>query len=245
MTTKNYPDLIAKLLATAESLAQSGREEAAATYLAKASELQLEHMISDSDLRQSGKGPTDEIIAMTVRGVDKGAAFVKAKRDLVAGLASIFHCKVNMAMDRSIMTLYGYESDVTFVQQLLDSLLIQLHSHMLHDAGQELRRAFHVDRSWKTSYAHGWVNRVVSRLRDFRKAQEFAAGQEMSTAVVLRDRSVAVTEYYNDRFAGKIRAGYKNQSVRDARGAAAGADAGNRADLGGTRIETNRKSLPR
>lgn len=236
--TNDRAALIAKLLSTAESLAAQGNEEAAATYTAKASALQLKYMIEDSEIRQAAgdKRADDPLVSHVVIGVEKRGGYVKARRDLVASLASIFHCKITMAHDRSSMTIYGYRSDVDFVQTIFTSLVTQMMRNMEHDA--RMMPAGESARTWRTSYAHGWAYRVVTRLRAARTAQECAAYTNTpGTAIVLRDRSQAVQDYYDELFAGrKMRAGYANRSIRSGDGHRRGDAAGARADLGGPRL---------
>lgn len=238
MTTKNYPDLINKLLAKANG---TDNELEASTYLAKASALQLEHMISDSDLRaaQGEAAPVDELNAYAVKNLPKGGGYIKARRDIVFGLASIFHCRVTIAPDRSVVRLYGHQSDIDFIQALYDSLSIQMLRHMETDAPRG------VDRSWRTSFAHGWVARVVTRLRAARSTQETEASSATpGTAIVLRSRDVAVQDFFSRQMGGaKLRASYKNRSVRSAAGLYAGDAAGMRADLGGRALGTTRREL--
>lgn len=247
MTTNNtprhdYADKIAKMLAAAESYAQQGLEDAAAAYNAKASQLQLEMMIADSDIRAAARGavPVDELGHQAVQGLPKGAGYIKAKRDLIFGLANIFHLRTTIAHDRSSVQIYGHETDRKFVQQLFDSLVLQLHSHMEYDA----KKWGTADRRWRTSYAHGWVNRVIARLKASRAAQETQAAETPGTELVLRDRSAAVKTYFDDLFAGqRLRSSYKNRSVGSAAGYLAGGEAANRAALGGKAVGSTRREL--
>ena len=240
MTTNNTDRaaLIAKLLSTAESLSAQGNEEAAASYMAKASALQLKFMVEDSEIRQAqgDKRADDPLVSHRVIGVEKRSGYVKARRDLLDGLVSIFHCKATMAHDRSSMTIYGFQSDVDFVQTIFSSLVTQMMSNMDHDA--KSMPSWESPRTWRTSYAHGWAWRVVSRLRAARTSQEAEAGTTTpGTALVLRDRSQAVQDYYDQLFAGrKMRAGYVNRSTRSSDGLRRGDAAGSRADIGGPRL---------
>lgn len=235
----DYAAKIAALIAKAEATEFEGERD---TFLAKASELQLKWMISDSDVRASmdRKDVSDYLIRTAAEGVDKNSAFVKAKRDMLTGLCSIFHVKITMYRDRSGMTLFGFASDVAFVRQLHASLVVQ----MLAAMERENTR----DRSFRTSFAHGYAQRVVARLQEARTRQERDASSSMpGTALVLRDRSTQVQAYFDEQLSGvRLRSGYKNRSVRSAAGHAAGRIAGDRADVGGTRVAgVNRDALPR
>lgn len=240
--TTNYAAKIASLLATAESYAAQGNEDAAATYNAKASELQLKKQIDESDIRaeQNAATPVDELTAAYVRGLDKNAGYIKAKRDLLYGLAAIFNLKTVIAHDRSYVRMFGHQTDIEFVQQLFDSLVIQMSGAMEAEAYRG------AGRSWRTSFAHGWVGRVTMRLRAARASQtEDVKAETPGAELVLASRKDKVETYFKDQFAGrKLGTSYKNRSIRDAHGYARGDAAGARADIGGTRLnQGTRKQL--
>ncbi len=224
----DYAGKIAALIAKAEATTHEAERDA---YLSKASELQLKWMISDSDLRaaKEKKDVTDYLMRTTADGVEKNSAYVKAKRDVLTGLCNIFHVKITIYSDRSSMTLLGFASDVAFVKQLHASLIVQLLAAMERQGG---------NRSFRTSFAHGYAQRVVYRLEQARRTQERDVTSNVpGTALVLRDRATQVQEYFEDQFRGvKMRAGYRNRSVRSAEGVAAGRAAGDRANLGQTSI---------
>lgn len=229
----DYAGKIASLLAKAEATTFEPERDA---LLSKASELQLKWMISDSEVRASAdvKNVSDQLVTRAAVGVEKNSAFVKAKRDLVIGLANIFHVKVTIYSDRSGMTLFGFESDVRFVDQLSASLVVQMMAAMEREHSR--------DRSFRTSFAHGYAARVVERLSEARRRQECEASSEPGTALVLRDRSDQVNKYFRDQLSGvKLRAGYKNRSVRSTEGLTAGRMAGNAANIGQVGVGTGRR----
>lgn len=237
MTTP-HASKIAALLATAESFAAEGNEQAAASYMQKAMELQLRHQLSDEDIRSAGSdhAPSDQLVTKIVIGVAKGSAYVKAKRDLVTGVGQIFNVRVALYSDRSGMLFYGFESDVTFVQTLVSSIIIQLESAVAQTGG---------DRSFKTSFAHGYVYRVLRRLREAHTATRVTVEADRpGTDIVLRDRATAVAEYVDVQLGGGRRGPvYTNRSIRDGAGLAAGDRAGMTADLGQTRVTGGRKAI--
>jgi hypothetical protein len=237
MTNFDYTAKIAGLLAKA---AGTTNEDEAATYRAKASELMLKMQIDQADLDRALKDrqPTpEEIIPHVVLGLQKGAYVIKAKRDIVFGLAPLFNCRVTIAADRSSVKLYGYESDVQFVQALMSSLIVQLDGQLASMPG---------DRSFKTSFAHGFASRVVARMRNARYIQEAEADVSTpGTALMLIDRKGNVDKFVENYYTGtKLRSSYKNRSIRSAAGVYAGQAAGDRADIGQTRIANGeRKSI--
>ncbi|MGD9729243.1 MAG: hypothetical protein AB7L09_22035 [Nitrospira sp.] len=237
MSNADRAATIAKLLATAESFAREGNETTAQAYIDRASQLQLKYMIEDSDIRQAaGKDRVEEkLVSVRVRGVDKGSQFIKARRELVTGLAFVFHCQITLTTDRARMSLWGYESDVQFVQTLFNSLSIQMISLMDDDVRRTYRRP--VDRSWRTSFAHGYARRVYARLKASRAAQETEAGTTTPGAsLVLRSRSEAVQAWFGQQAGLRRGSVYKNTSTRSADGYYAGQAAGDRADIGNVRV---------
>lgn len=230
----DYAGKIASLIAKAEATTFEAERDA---FLAKASELQLKWMISDSDVRASrdAKDVTDDLIRTTAEGVAKNSAFVKAKRDLLTGLCSIFHVRVTIYSDRSGITLFGFSSDVAFVKQLHASLVVQMLAAMERENVR--------DRSFRTSFAHGYAGRVVQRLQEARTRQESDASSDVpGTAIVLRDRRVQVQRYFEEQLSGvRLRPGYKNRSVRSGQGYVAGCAAGDAANLGQTSVADDRR----
>lgn len=232
----DYAGKIAALMAKAEATTFEAERDA---YLAKASELQLKWMISDSDVRAAAdsRDVVDQLVRVAAKGVVKNSSFVKAKRDMLTGLCKIFHVKVTIFSDRSGMTLFGFESDVRFVEQLHASLVVQMTTAM----ERELNR----DRSFRTSFAHGYASRVVARLHEARRQQESnASNAAPGTALVLRDRQQQVDSYFKNQLGGvKLRRGYSNRAVNSADGLVAGRAAGDRANLGQTSVGESRQKI--
>jgi hypothetical protein len=229
----DYASKIAKLLAMAEDPGIT--EEMAANYLAKASELQLSMTISDAQIRAaagSNHAPEEMFTNVMVLRM-KNAPYIKARRELMTGLAFLYNVRPTLAADRSFMGLWGFESDIAFVQQMYTSIELQLANHMDVDwreyIGSDNARA------WKVSFAHGYVGRVLDRLRHARSKN---VSETVGAALVVRDRGEMVQRHYETATAGIVsnRAVYKNTSVNSRDGVTAGYRAGNRADIGNTRV---------
>lgn len=238
----NYADKIAKLLKMAEDPSLS--EEAAANYLTAASELQLKMQLSDAEIRAAGgsKNVTDKLITRNVL-TDKHGNYVKARRELMFGLAKIFNVRSTMYTDRSAIILYGFESDIDFVESMYTSIVIQLRGHMETDwiMNGRPKAPYYIKenkRTWCTSYAHGYVARVLERIRYSRRDQENEVRVSTPGAeLVLYDRNQAVTEFYDNRLSGvKLRSSYKNTSINNRSAMVSGYRAGDRADIGHTRV---------
>jgi hypothetical protein len=238
----DYADKIAKLLKMAEDPSIS--EEMAANYLTAASELQLKLQLSDADIRAAGgaKNVTDELTTRNVL-TDKHGNYVKARRELMFGLAKIFNVRATMYTDRSAIILYGFESDIDFVTQMYTSIVIQLRGHMNLDWAWVAvpKPPWYIKenkRTWCTSYAHGYIARVIERIRHSRRDQENEVRVSTPGAeLVLFDRKQAVTKFYDDELSGvKLRASYKNTSINNRDAMVSGYRAGDRADIGHTRV---------
>jgi len=246
MPRDGYADKIAKLLAMAED--PSVTESEAANFLAKASELRMNQMISDDEIRRAGTASTpDDTIAWRFVMREKSGFVIKARRELLYGLCDIHNVRTAIASDRSYIKLFGHTTDMDFVEQMLASLTIQMRGHM-ESAWRDAIGADAGARTWKTSFAHGYVGRVIVRLRAIQAAKITDVRETSAPGVelVLRDRNVAVQKYYDDYFGGrKLRGSYKNTSVRSADGVVAGYRAGADADLGQTRVGGSRVQLTR
>jgi hypothetical protein len=165
------------------------------------------------------------------------------------GLAAIFNVRSTMYTDRSAIILYGFKSDVDFVEAMYTSIVIQLRSHMGTDfILADKKPPYYIKlnkRTWCTSYAHGYVARVLERIRYSRRDQENEARVSTPGAgMVLYDRNQAVTKFYDDRLSGvKLRSTYKNRSINDRGAMVSGYHAGDRADIVHTRVGGTRGAI--
>ena len=196
-------DLIRKiraLLATAESLAESGHEEAAGAYIAKAHGLQQKHSI-DAALLEGGGMRRQAVISRTWvmpgrygrRKID--LAHVVARR---TGCTGYFQRGADGSGDGAYrFVVFGFPQDVEWAETLTYSLCHQADAALA--AASDGRAAWEHGRSFATSFLAGFTSVVGSRLREAAaRAEEEAAeaaaqaGRATSVAVVLAGKTARV-----------------------------------------------------
>ena len=224
------------LLAKAEDDAATPAE--AKAYTAKAAELMARYGIDRAML--AAADPTTDVIGE--RGVTMAAPYARDKLGLLTAVALALRCKIVYSSHwigetrRLIGVLFGFGSDLDRVEMLFTSLLVQAaHALAVEDVPPgESKAAYR--RAWYAGYAAA----VGGRLREAerRAAAEHqpdaaTAGSAASAALVLAERSAQVERAYEDHFGHLRRAPRRRLSGG---GSAAGFDAGQRADLGGTRL---------
>lgn len=210
------------LLAQAEDPACTPEE--AAAFSAKAEELIVRYAIDTALLAgtDSAKRGTP-----TMRDYEPQAPYAKPKGVLLNAIAMAHGCRVIRRGRDGHYIVVGFESDLTLVDLLYTSLLMQ-----------GLNGSARGDKSYRTSFWYGFAARVGQRLEAMRKK----VTAETGAALVLADRSSEVDAHLSEMFP-RTRSTRK-PSVRDAAGWLAGQDAANRADLGTQRFESTRDALP-
>lgn len=224
---------IRALLAKAEHENTSPAE--AEAYTAKATELMARYGIERARLADADPG-TDllgdrEIVLVPPYALDK--------RDLLARIADELRCRVIFRQrwvegrKRVSAVLFGFGSDLDRVEMLFTSLLVQA----AHALAVEYVPAWENKPAYRRAWLAGYATAVAARLRAAeQRAQRQAPAAEAggrSVALVLADRKVQVERAYEDRYGhlGKARPRTLSGSgTRD------GYAAGQRADIGGTRV---------
>lgn len=243
---------IAALLALAEDASKQGNEAARDTYLEKASALQLQYVIDNAMLKDASQRTSDAVITEDFCE-ESNTPLIKAKRQLINAVA--LHARGTAVLmggwktngkgeqkwdRRAKVRVWAHESDMAFIRTLYTSLLLQMQTMMARDERAEELRAFRgsTAAAWRVSYAHGWVSRVGTRLREIRVRQEQASQtREPGTALVLRDRSLIVQQAQAAAVGRTRKTGYKLNDT-NAAGKAAGYVAGGHADLGQSKVNT-------
>lgn len=231
---------VRKLLAKAEDPAAT--EEESEVYTAKATDLIATYGIDRALLAQTD--PSSDIVGDRVIVLD--APYARDKAGLLAAVAVPLRCRVvqrtrYVEQGKEIsMHLFGFESDLTRVELLFTSLLLQATSIMIRttvpwgEGGAAFRR------SWLVGFARAVGQRLEeAERRAERQAQEAAdagssatadASGRPSVALVLADRGDDVAEAVNREYPRLSR----GQSRRlSGSGAGRGYRAGQEADLGG------------
>ncbi|MDG4834456.1 DUF2786 domain-containing protein [Solwaraspora sp. WMMD1047] len=227
---------VRKLLAKAEDPACTPAE--AAAFTAKATELIARYGVDRALL--AAADPTSDPVGDLVIEVIPPYALDKA--GLLAGVAGALRCRSVRRRERAgyAMHLFGFASDLERAELLYTSLLVQA-AHGL--AAAEVPPGQHAA-AFRRSWLVGFTGVVAQRLRAAERAAAGAAPTgESSMALVLADRS--------DRVKRRLAEVYPMSRSAPSRrlaggGRRSGADAGRRADLGGTGLAgESRGALPR
>ncbi|MGO9028183.1 MAG: DUF2786 domain-containing protein [Acidimicrobiales bacterium] len=190
-----YLQRIRSLLAKAES---TEFEEEAESLTAKAQELMTRHSIDAALLsahaagRRAGELPT----GMRV-GVDD--PYAQAKAFLLAEIGNASRCRTVWSRDFGFATVLGFESDLTSVEVLYTSLLLQARRAMMRtgDMGKKAR-----SRSFRQSFLVGFAARIGQRLAEAAETALSDVGNEQGNGFlpVLAERSRLVDDLRNEAF---------------------------------------------
>jgi Protein of unknown function (DUF2786) len=231
---------IRKLLAKAE---RAATPEEALAYTDKAVQLMARHGV-DMALLAAAEPGRDEIGATRVELADP---YTAGKARLLGWTAVALRCRAVLHQAAggrvAAVTLFGFATDRERVEVLFTSLLLQA-------AGELARgrpgRAGESVAAYRRSWLHGFAVSVHRRLSAAESAAEAAAGQREAGSdggrradLVLTDRRDRVERAYADAFPVL---GRGRRPALSGTGFSAGAEAGERADLG-TRSVPGRPAL--
>jgi hypothetical protein len=211
------------LLAKAESTTFPEEAEA---LTAKAQELMARHAIDDAMVDASA-GTADAPIGVRLQ-VD--APYASPKSLLLAEVASANRCRAVWSGELGFTTVFGFESDVDFVEVLYTSLLVQATRAMAAAGSVSDRYGRSRTRSFRTSFLVAYASRIGQRLREAEAAGRAEAEESYGAALlpVLADRTSAVEDAFRTVFP---RVGLRSVSSTNLAGWAAGAAAADQATL--------------
>lgn len=217
---------VRKLLAQAEDPACTPAESAAFT--AKATELIARYGVDRALL--AARDPTTDPVGDRV--VDVVAPYARDKAGLLATVADPLRCRCVRRRQGNgfAMHLFGFASDLERAELLFTSLLVQA-AHGL--AGTPVPAGEHpaaFRRTWLAGFAHV----VADRLRAAEAGAVVESGAP-SVALVLADRSDRVQRRLAEVYP-RLRTAAPRRLAGN--GFGSGAEAGRRADLGGTGVTT-------
>jgi len=232
---------VRKLLAKAEDPATT-REEAE-LYTAKATDLMAAYGIDRALLALAD--PSLDVVGDRVIVLDKPYAVEKC--GLLAAVALELHCRAVRrtrhpdGVKQLSLHLFGHRSDLERVEILFTSLLVQATHALARTPVPPWEHPAAFRRSWLT----GFTGAVAQRLADAeRQAAEQAhdrfEARGTSSALVLADRSARVDRAVDDEYPDLRTARPRRLSGS---GRLDGWTAGQRADLGGTRLRGGRREL--
>ena len=213
------------LLAKAESTTFPEEAEALS---AKAQELMARHSI-DEAMVGAAEGTSDTPGAARL-AVDEPSAATKAV--LLSVVASTNHCRAVWSRDLAFSTVFGFESDLAFVEILYTSLLVQATSAMFAAGPQIDRSGRSRTRSFRRSFLLAYADRIGHRLREAETASRAAAAEQYggSLVPVLAGRADAVKAACDEAFPTVVR---RTMGARSSAGWAAGRAAADLASLSG------------
>lgn len=214
------------LLAKAESTEYPDEAEA---LTAKAQELMTRHSV-DAALLEAGPSRTEGPAVIT-RRLHVQDPYVRAKMQLLTAVATANDARVVWYSSLGIANVIGARPDVTAVELLFTSLLLQV-AQAMSAAERALGRPRSASRSFRRSFLLGYAHRIGERLQSARQraTAEAAAEHRVDLLPVLRSRQAAVEERVAELFP-RVRATRSRASV-DAGGWYAGREAAERADVG-------------
>lgn len=221
------------LLAKAEA---TQFEAEANTYNARAMEILVKYGIDVAEAYAEDNG-SDTVINLYI---DIAMPYAKEKIGLLDAVAKLMASKLVLITKRAPhrVHLFGFESDIERVQMMYTSLLIQ--AFRLLDEEIRLNGIPPYDRrgAYQRAWLAGYTSRVYRRLKAILDRANNAV-VSTGTDLVLRDRALAVKEQFEQAHPSvKV----KTRTLRGS-GYHDGFAAGARADLGQTRVGTERKAI--
>jgi hypothetical protein len=234
---------VRKLLALAEDPAATAHE--AETYTAKATQLIADYGIDQALLARSD--PATDPVGNRVLTLD--APYAADKVDLLATIAHRMRCATVRRTSRRDGTkelslhLFGHASDLERVEILFTSLLLQSATALARTPvpAYEHKAAFR--RSWLAGFRMAVGRRLAAaESRAEASAAERFRASGTSSALVLADRTTEVVTAMEAAYPGL---GTARPRTLSGSGTGQGWAAGQRADLGASRLGGTRRSLGR
>lgn len=219
MASHDYLNKIRSLLTRAEH--EATPEEERASCLAMAQRLMEKHAIEEYEVSLTSPNNQPKIGCRTYFKDEKRQAYIKAKRELLFGLAAVqgLKCISFGPNGRDYTEVFGFESDLDFLDMIYASILIQMNTSLPSTL---------TTKSAKTSYAHGYVRTVYTRLYQAKKAANHTPG----TSVVLVNRSQMVADRLAEVYPDSRKGSVAKASTNDRAAFTQGVVDGYSADLG-------------
>ncbi|MEU4660079.1 DUF2786 domain-containing protein [Streptomyces sp. NPDC023723] len=174
---------IRALLAKAEA---TGYPEEAEALSAKAQELMARHSIDEALL--ASRAPAPDAPGACRIGVE--APYEQAKAVLLDAVAAANHCRAVWNEALGFSTVVGFETDLTAVELLYTSLLVQAETAMTRAEAAQRKGGRKRTKTFRQSFLAAYAHRAGTRLR---AAAEAPVGEDRELLPVLASREVAVT----------------------------------------------------
>lgn len=217
------------LLAKAENTEYGPEQEA---LMSKASALMAKHRVDEAMLADSK--PLDRSKLVTRRVSVGSGPYVNGRLSLLAGIGRQMGVKIltQTTWDGRVCDLYGFETDVSAVELLYTSLLMQMTDAVRTQPVPAGKATVSFRRSFQFGFAVAVENRLAEANRDAASTavNSDTEGSGRSVALVLADRDAVVNDYMTSRV-GKVRGTHRMGASKDRSGFDAGGTAGRKADL--------------
>lgn len=228
-TDQKIIDKIAKLMAMANGTAN---EEEADAFLGKVHQLMFDHAVSEADIDRITGRKRPVISAL----IETGSAYAPAKTQLLGGLCDAYRCKMILIgrRRRSVwmgVEVFGREDDVTTVQMLYSSLLLQ----MMSVCDKQYRGQ---GRTWKNNFYFAFAGKIAERLQERNEQATKMVSLSDSKALAVMNDLRPIEDAFRDAHPHTVS---RSVSLRgDTAGQSAGFKAGNSADIGNARLAARR-----
>jgi hypothetical protein len=232
---------VRKLLAKAEDPAATLQE--AETYTAKATELMAAHGIERALL--AAADPSLDVIGDRVVVLDRPYAADKAQLlgsvAIALGCRTVRRTRYPEGVKELSVHLFGHRSDLERAEILFTSLLLQAMQALARTPVPPWDHPAAFRRSWLAGFSTAVGRRITQAERTAAdRAEERFAARGTSTALVLADRTAAVETARDTTYPDLRTMAARRLSGS---GTSAGWSAGQRADIGTTRLGGGRREL--
>lgn len=231
---------VAGLLKTAESFAEQGNDEAAASYVQKAHVLQQKYSIDSAVLAEKTGDKSQKVVSRVIKMQGRHG---RRKVNLAHVIAAATSCTGYYSMGKYAIdglytyTVFGFESDVDHVETLIASLNSQVDASLAY-ATKNVKSSYEHGKSFSASFIAGFTAVIGTRLRDAKVSAETQATAEQaasastgatSVSLVLVNKKAEVEAEMRAKV-GKLGKG-TTTATTSSTGYYAGRDAGARAGL--------------
>lgn len=234
---KDWKEIILKLMAKAEDPATTLEERN--TIVDRITILMAKHGIEEAMLDAGRDKKEYKLVNQSYR---LGNPYPAQKAKILYNVSKAFGCESIYIDDRTRVRVFGFDNDQEKVFMLYGSLVIQMMNGLM-SAQVDKPKSVH-GKSYNLSWINGYTITVCKRVRDaYTKAQNEMRESTTGMDLVLLDKSVAVRNAFRAEYPHTF-AVRSNTTVTHAGAYSAGVKAGNRADIGQTRVGgSTRKSI--
>lgn len=228
---------IEALLAKAES---SGYGPESDAYLSKAQELMVKHSIDSAMLRSlEDKAKSSEVCTVEIRTAAANSMSGPRLLSLLTAIARHNFCRAFRRGSTGLCVIVGFPEDIERVRTLYALISMQMQT----EGTRQMRRqpSGHGGHKFRMGFYDGYTTAISTRLADAAANANSAAEAEYGEAgvLVLRDKQAHVDQHQSLQ---NLRS--QKTSGGSWQGMSAGIAAGQRADIGSTRVGGQRTALP-